>query len=467
MEEAGTQYFSTLAVPIVGGKLCWVGHRLSSSNLYNPFIETPAMFTFTKWIAAAVLAGLIVMEGGVPSADAQPNGKDKLPPPPQANKMFRLLPGDDVNAAAKAAAIAAQSYAAEDAYRDTYNPYNVTNISGSPSGNQYMPGGSYISGYYGGYRNPYYGMGGYGGFSGYFDGGAGVLNASANIMDAQGRLMVSNQQAVLLQQAVQREKLRNKRRAFDEWLYERANTPTLEQLRQEALALELSRARNDPPMLDVLSAKSLNRLLNSLIQQIGRGGSGRDIRLEPEVLQHINVTSATNGASFGVLRNRGKLQWPLGLQDLAPADESRELRRSTEELIGEAISQAEKGRVQAPILNLLRKNIDALRAILKKNIHDMSPQVYMDAKRYLEEVENGIKVLERPDAAKYVNGTFQLDPNKIKTVGDLVRFMQDNGLTFAPAVTGDEAGYIALQRAMANYDVTTQAMLMSTQRPQQ
>src|SRR5713101_5568937 len=53
------------------------------------------------------------------------------------------------------------------------------------------------------------------------------------------------------------------------------------------------------------------------------------------------------------------------------------------------------------------------------------------------------------DAARYLNGALALNSSRIKTVPDLVRFMVENDLTFAPAVNGDEAVYAALRRALA------------------
>jgi len=376
--------------------------------------------------------------------------------------MFRVLPGETVNQAAKNAAAGAQAYAAEDAYKDGFNPFNVSNISGSPSGNASSSGSG--SGYSGGsYRSPW---GGYGSsYSGYFDGGAGVLNASANIMDAQGRFLISNQQAVLMQEAVKRERLRNKRRVFDEWLYERANTPTLEQLRQEARALELSRARNDPPITEVYSGKSLNRLLDQLVTVQSSGLEGRPVKIEPSLLKNINVTGQSNGANFGMFKNRGKLDWPVGLTSLTPDQEAKATRKQIEGLINEALDQAEKSRVDNNIIRGLRGDVETLRQMLMKNRFDLDPNLFIEAKKYLSDLDDAVKVL--PEASKYVNGAYALDPRKIKTVQDLVRFMNSNGLTFAPSVNGDEASYLALQRAMAAYDANSQAMLSSSQKPPQ
>jgi hypothetical protein len=73
-------------------------------------------------------------------------------------------------------------------------------------------------------------------------------------------------------------------------------------------------------------------------------------------------------------------------------------------------------------------------------------------------VSDAVKVLGRADAAQYVNGTFALNPAHIKTVGDLIAFMAEKHLKFAPAVPGDEAAYLALQRALASCDTSCQSL---------
>jgi len=352
------------------------------------------MRTFTKWGGLVAMAGLIVLGSG----SSRSTGQDSKTPatPPSANKMFRVLPGETVNQAAKNAAMTAQALGAEDAYKDSPNPFNVTNISGSPGGSSSSGGGGYSGGYY---RSPY---GGYGGsYSGYMDGGS---YSYADTLDAQGRLMISNQQAVLMQEQVKRERLRNKRRVFDEWLYERANTPTLEQLRQEARALELNRARNDPPITEITSGKSLNRLLDQLVKVQGSGIEGRPVKLDEDVLKRINVTGVSNGANFGLLKNGGKLIWPLGLTSLSPQDEANAVLKQTQSLISEAIDQAGKGRVDNNIIRALKGDVETLRQLLKRGMNDLNPSDYIAAKSYLSDLDDAIKILERPTPASTSTG---------------------------------------------------------------
>lgn len=401
------------------------------------------MFTFSmrsgvRTLVSLVVGGLVISLGAAQETPPkQPTGDASKP---QGNQVFRVLPGDNVNKAAKNAAMQAQAYAAESAYRQGFNPYQVSNTMTSSS---YGGGGG---GYYG---NPYYG-------GGYMYGGGGALSGSADVIQAQSQMMIANQQAVLMQQAVRREKLDQKRRVFDEWLYERANTPSLEDIRQEEQALKLRRSRNDPPITEILTGQALNSLLNNLQTMQAKGVNGPQVPLDEDVLKKINVTSAQDGRNYGLLRNDGNLSWPFALRALPPQGDSDAVRKEVQTLVKEAMTQAKNGRVDAGILAQLYDDVNKLRAMLKRNVGDLSFSQYNESKRYLNDLEEALKVLERADASSYVNGKFSAKGQNVK---ELVDYMKKNGLTFAPAVAGDEAAYVALQRAMAQYDISSTAMV--------
>jgi hypothetical protein len=284
--------------------------------------------------------------------------------------------------------------------------------------------------------------------SSYFDGGAGDLNGSSNIFDSQGRLMVSNQQAVLLREQDKRDKVRNKRHVMDEWIYERSNTPSNEQLRQQGRDLELTRARNAPPVTEVLSGQALNRLLDDLVKAQGQENQGPAVPVDPEVLKRIHTTSALTGTNVALLRRQGNLAWPAAFQDLPPQEQTPDLRREVEVFLREAMDQAAKGRKDVNLLRRLNADLNRLQAYLKRQVNEMPTSEYMDAKRYLNDLDAAVRLLERPDAAKYLDGSYTV---RGATAQEVVRFMMEHGLQFAPATTGDEAAYVALQRALAAY----------------
>jgi hypothetical protein len=72
----------------------------------------------------------------------------------------------------------------------------------------------------------------------------------------------------------------------------------------------------------------------------------------------------------------------------------------------------------------------------------------VEAKRFLNQLDDAMLALKQQGVANYFTDKWAA---RGKTVADLVASMNANGLTFAPAVSGDEAAYAALYNALAEY----------------
>jgi hypothetical protein len=101
--------------------------------------------------------------------------------------------------------------------------------------------------------------------------------------------------------------------------------------------------------------------------------------------------------------------------------------------------------VPAGRLKDIRAELSRLNAVLVATVGDLSPSQYVQARRYLHHVEDALKALENPSVAYYFNGSWVA---RCKTVAELVQYMLDRGLVFAPAVAGDDDAYQALYRAL-------------------
>jgi hypothetical protein len=253
----------------------------------------------------------------------------------------------------------------------------------------------------------------------------GYLSGAAQVINAQGGYLKDVQQAYLMKEQASQAKIQTKRAAFDEWMYERANTPTLEEQRENERLQNVLRSRNVPPATEIWSGKALNDILQDL-QQRGPGAmAGPPIYLNQELLKEVNVTVGTTTAGLGVLKNDGKLEWPL------------------------ALTQAQKGAVNPKTLNDLIAAVNKLSAQLKDNAANIEPNQYIRSKRYLNDLNGSLVTLQDPNATKYFSKQYVAQGN---TVAELVQFMTAQGLKFAPATPGDEAAYNMLQRALADYD---------------
>jgi hypothetical protein len=231
--------------------------------------------------------------------------------------------------------------------------------------------------------------------------------------------------------------------------------PTAAERREQARQAEVAYARSFPATTEICAATPLNVLLDDLLKvRTADGGTpGPAKSLSADVLAHVNLTAGNaDGANFGLLRDGGALRWPAAWRQAPLAGSSSELRDSVQAQVKEGLAQGKKGQVDGDVLKGLRDDVKRLDTLLAGKIRQMEPSAYIEAKGYLKQLDGAVRLLERDDATKHINGAFALDATKIKTVQDLVGFMADNGLKFAPAVAGDEASYVALHRILADAD---------------
>jgi hypothetical protein len=274
-----------------------------------------------------------------------------------------------------------------------------------------------------------------------------TLQGAASAINAQGQFNIQNQQAKLGQQQVDQAKIDTRRKQFDENLYEQANTPTFNELREKLQQEQLRYVRNDPPPGEIWSAAALNTLFKGILQEeAALGLRGPAIPLDSQLTQHIHLTDGVSGSGAGVgaLKSSG-LDWPYGLQD-TPFDPDR---MKIDALAKDLLAQVSTGRPQAASLRNLRNAVGALKDKVRSMIEDMTPTNNVKANRFCNELLDAARTLEDPSVVNSFNGKWAVQAN---TVPGLIDQMTRQGLRFAPAASGDEAAYTALYRAMNDYD---------------
>ena len=277
-------------------------------------------------------------------------------------------------------------------------------------------------------------------------------------MSAQGQFRDSRQQARLLAQQVRSAQLDNKRRAFDQYVYELHHTPSPEQVRQEAIGSQLSRCLADPNPTDIISATALNSILGALEGMLADPKAAP--ALSEDVLKRVNVIKGSGNASLGLLRDEGRLTFPPALRDLQPAEETAEMLKKLDVLSREAYAQASTGRVDADVVKKMQEISAALNDRLSRVVNDTPFPQYSDGKRFLRSLDDSIAVLRQPDAGDFLpNGK---NTAKGKNAAELVKYMGERGLRFAPATAGDEDAYRAVHRALTNYHKALSAQLASS-----
>jgi len=318
----------------------------------------------------------------------------------------------------------------------------------------YMPGRPFYHSYYYNYYYPNYGYGSpyFSPYSYYLPFGYdsyGYLKGTAEVIDSQGQYLKNVEDAYLLREKVKAAQLDNRRKTYEQWLWERDKLPTLNQERERAQQEEVRRSQTNPPVTEVWSGHSLNVVLAHLQELLARGADGPEIRLDPDILKQINVISKKNLEAPALLREAGKVHWPAGLENLTPAAQSRELRTQIDALLVEGKRQALLGKVDAGLLRELDRGIDKLKQLLAAKVDAYSFADYVEAKRVLRQLDDAAAVLREADAGDYLNGRYAARGANVK---ELLDYMTKTGIRFAPAASGQESAYNALHQALLQYD---------------
>src|SRR5262249_18573851 len=225
----------------------------------------------------------------------------------------------------------------------------------------------------------------------------GALSGSADVINAQGQFMTSTQQAYLQREQVKQASIDSRRKQFDENLYERAKAPTVEDERERARLENLRRSRNDPPVTEIWSGKALNDLLLAIQQQFSRRIEGPNVPLHESVVRHINVSGSQTGGSLGLLRQEGRLDSPIALR----TSQCKVDREQLDQLASMAYKQAGSGSVDVDTIQGMTRAIASLTAELKRYVDTISANDYIKAKRFLNELNDTITILQDPNVANY------------------------------------------------------------------
>jgi len=356
------------------------------------------------------LAGILLFGGGLPFSRAQ------YPSP-----NFRLPAGLPGTTSPGSTSALASSVGTASLYNQT-NPYLNSGAS-----------------------NPYLNSGAYNPYQPYTDPDAEFVKAAALLTTANAQYQATIQRARVTQQQANQAAVETRRRLVDEARYERLSIATPEEVRVKEMEVALNRSSRNPPLAEIWSGEALNSLYHHLAKLGSQGSKGPRVDLEEDVLKHINVTTGTAG-NIGLLRDGGRLQWPASLQ----RPEYAEAKKSLSLLLPAAIQQVTSSHsVAGNVGRDIQAALNSLDDTLKKNINELTPSQYIESRRYLNFLKEGVKALQGDQAADYLNGKYAA---KGKTVAELIKYMTENGLKFAPATPGAEGAYRALHFALVAYD---------------
>jgi hypothetical protein len=296
--------------------------------------------------------------------------------------------------------------------------------------------------------NGLYGLGGYpgglyglGSLLGTYGNPVGAANPPAAPAGNAADPAAARDKAALRKEKVESERLANQRKRFDEMLYER----------DQAIQKDQRRRRENPTLTEIVSGKALNDLLDDF-RKLGVGIDSANstnalLPLDKTGLQRINVTRGVG--NIALLKHGAPLNWPTALM----TEEFRNARERLSAQIPEVIGRMKSaGEIYLDALGPIGDDIEALQTLLRRKAGELSIEPFVEAKRFLQGLNDSLVALRQPDAANHFTGQYALTA---QSVLGLVKHMNDHGLRFASAGPGDESAYVALRDALATcYRVT-------------
>jgi len=321
-----------------------------------------------------------------------------------------------------------------------YSGYGVSPFYGTPYGGAGVAAAGAVDPYGAGLANPYSPGGAGPGF-----GTGQVLQGSADVMRSYGQVINAQESARLLREQALQAKLETRKKAFELEMYIKANTPTYTQEQERIVKSTLRRIQTNSLPGEVTNGKSLNFLVDDLRKFPGKKISLEPITLSEGVLSHLNVTKNTYG--LGILRDDGRVNWPVALQERMSVMQ----RKDMDEKLKELVKGAYRSKMDVNVLNAVRAEVDKMRDDLVKRFNDVPTAQYIDAKRFLQEFHESTVAIEKGEAP--IQANFQRFIEGGKSVQDVADYMVQNGLRFGPATANDEPAYRSAHSALASYDI--------------
>jgi len=203
----------------------------------------------------------------------------------------------------------------------------------------------------------------------------------------------------------------------------------------------------NPSPGEILSGQALNDILADIGKQLGQASTeavaATPLGMTDAELAHINVT---RGSGNIALLKRDRIAWPAALS--GPDDQT--VRDQMTALLHDAVDQARHGgRVKPATIEQMAQDVDQLQKSLPRLARNVPVDAYVEAKTFVKSLDAAVTALRQPDAGNWFNGQYAL---KAGTVPELVRWMMEKGLQFAPALPGDVGAYTSMHHALAAHD---------------
>jgi hypothetical protein len=196
------------------------------------------------------------------------------------------------------------------------------------------------------------------------------------------------------------------------------------------------------PATKIWSGAMLNNELQTLKGRLRKGGAIPNTPVDAKLLSQVNLARGEKGINLGLLRYADKLAWPTALKQAPFAAD----RNTIEKTLPDAANQARKGPAVQSATEPLRLAAKRLSRRLDDQVGELTPIQFMEARRFLTQMQVAIDELHDPD----VTTLFELQEQLIrcKTLAGLIAFMTEEKLEFGPCVAEGRTAYQDLHRIL-------------------
>ena len=302
-----------------------------------------------------------------------------------------------------------------------------------------------------------YGMGGYG-MGGFMPGmgPGGYMMGLASVTNANGQYQMQIQQARIEQQQAERERYKS-RLAWDQTRIDElklrgeeatASRQYRETVRDQQRQETLNWSRDNPPTHYIMSGLALNTIMDEIRKiQLATNMRGPQVTVDQDVLDHLNVNNGgtSGGGGFSLIKNDGKLNWPISLR----TSEFNPIRQEVDQIMGQAVRMVKSDNLDGDTYNKLLAELEKLHKAIDAVVGDLRPGDYILANRFINSLDKEARVLSDPDAKKYFSGEFRAQGG---TVGEVLENMFKGGLKFSEANDNDRTAYNSFYNSLMQYD---------------
>jgi hypothetical protein len=233
---------------------------------------------------------------------------------------------------------------------------------------------------------------------------------------------------------------------WNEYLYNVAKNENREAMEHRAAIREEhkknraeieKRIRENPNTLDVIKGDALNYMMEELIGPKSRVQLSTlrlsSVPLSVDTIRRIPLIHATDNVRFSMQRLaiKGEKNWPVGLRGETIQNE----RHAYEQAMDAVLDQQLDRKLQRETIQKLETAIKNLRVRLDQVVVPDRETVYMEAKKFLDQLEQTKEMIKHFSVEKIIA---EIDNYSGTTVYDLLVFMNTWNLRFGVSDIGDE-----------------------------